>query len=488
MIILFHPRATKPRNCRLPLAILALAAVLEGREEYEIVDGNLEDNPVSVILDLIDHHEVELLGVSCMPGPQMVAAMETSREIRRLRPHVRIVWGGYFPSIYPDSALNAKYVDYVVRGQGEDTLLELIDAIRGNRSLDSIKGLSYKDAFGLHRSNPERPMKGPDQFPWSPFHRLPVEKYLRPSFFGKRTAVHHASIGCPFNCSFCGVHAAYGREERMESPERTVEILKHLITEYGADSVQFYDMNFFLREDHARELMDRLTPLNLRWWCEGRVDIMSRYSDATMEAIKRAGCAMIFFGAESGSNWALQEMQKGITVEQTELMAHRTRQFGIIPEFSFVVGNPRDPELDTKETLRFIRKLKRINPDSEIIVQHYTPVPQKKGAMYGEIDSQMSFPDTPAEWATKQWMDFTLRIDTNAPWMKRKTKKLIDNFELVVASRWPTVQDIRAPQWSRVLLKTLSAWRYAFRVYQYPIELQWANQFIQLRKPKRESL
>jgi radical SAM superfamily enzyme YgiQ (UPF0313 family) len=423
-----------------------------------------------------------------MPGPQMVAAMETSREIRRLRPHVRIVWGGYFPSIYPDSALNAKYVDYVVRGQGEDTLLELIDAIRGNRSLDSIKGLSYKDAFGLHRSNPERPMKGPDQFPWSPFHRLPVEKYLRPSFFGKRTAVHHASIGCPFNCSFCGVHAAYGREERMESPERTVEILKHLITEYGADSVQFYDMNFFLREDHARELMDRLTPLNLRWWCEGRVDIMSRYSDATMEAIKRAGCARIFVGAESGSNWALQEMQKGITVEQTELMAHRTRQFGIIPEFSFVVGNPRDPELDTKETLRFIRKLKRINPDSEIIVQHYTPVPQKKGAMYGEIDSQMSFPDTPAEWATKQWMDFTLRIDTNAPWMKRKTKKLIDNFELVVASRWPTVQDIRAPQWSRVLLKTLSAWRYAFRVYQYPIELQWANQFIQLRKPKRESL
>jgi anaerobic magnesium-protoporphyrin IX monomethyl ester cyclase len=488
MIILFHPRATKPRNCRLPLAVLALAAVLEGREEYEIVDGNLEDNPTSVILDLIDHHRVELLGVSCMPGPQMVAAMETSREVRRLRPHVRIVWGGYFPSIYPDSALNARYVDYVVRGQGEDTLLELIDAIRGNRSLESIRGLSYKDAFGLHRNNPERPMKGPDQFPWSPFHRLPVEKYLRPSFFGKRTAVHHASIGCPFNCSFCGVHAAYGREERMESPERTIEILKHLISEYGADSVQFYDMNFFLREDHARELMDRMAPLNLRWWCEGRVDIMSRYSDATMEAIKRAGCAMIFFGAESGSNWALQEMQKGITTEQTELMAHRTKQFGIIPEFSFVVGNPRDPELDTHETLKFIRKLKRINPDSEIIVQHYTPVPQKKGAMYGDVDSQMSFPDTPAEWATKQWMDFTLRIDTNAPWMKRKTKKLIDNFELVVASRWPTVQDIRAPQWSRVLLKTLSAWRYALRFYQFPVELQWANQFIQLRKPKRESL
>ena len=127
MIILFHPRATKPRNRRLPLAVLALAAVLEGREEYEIVDGNVEDDPTSIILRLIDTHNVELLGVSCMPGPQMVAAMETSREIRRLRPHVKIVWGGYFPSIYPDATLNAKYVDYAVRGQGEDALLELID-------------------------------------------------------------------------------------------------------------------------------------------------------------------------------------------------------------------------------------------------------------------------------------------------------------------------------------------------------------------------
>jgi anaerobic magnesium-protoporphyrin IX monomethyl ester cyclase len=487
VIILFHPRATRPRNCRLPLAVLALAAALEGREEYEIVDGNLDDNPVDTIVSFIDSRNVELLGVSCMPGPQMVAAMETSREIRRLRPSVKIVWGGYFPSIYPDAALNAKYVDFVARGQGEDTLLELIDAIRGNRNFDSILGLSYKDMFGLHRSNGERPMKGPDSFPWSPFHRLPVEKYLRPSFFGKRTAVHHASIGCPFNCSFCGVHAAYGREERMESPQRTVAILKHLIKEYGADSVQFYDMNFFLREDHALELCELMAPLNLRWWCEGRVDIMSRYSDETMAAIKRAGCAMIFFGAESGSDWALKEMQKGITTEQTVIMAHRTRQFGIIPEFSFVVGNPKDPERDTRETLRFIRKLKRINPDSEIIVQHYTPTPQK-GSMYGDVDSQISFPDNPAEWATKKWMDFTLRIDTSAPWMKQKTKKLIDNFEIVIGSRWPTVQDIRAPRWSRALLKSLSAWRYALCFYSYPLELQWANQFIQLRKPKRESL
>ena len=487
MIVLLNPRATRPRNRRLPLSVLALAAVLEGREEYEIVDGNVDVNPTQTILRLIDQNNVELLGVTVMPGPQMVAAMEASREIRRLRPRVKIVWGGYFVSIYPDAALNAPYVDFAVRGQGEDTLLELVAALRDGGSLEDIRGLSYKDVFGLHRHNPERLMKGPDAFPWSPFHRVPVEKYLRPSFFGKRTAVHHASIGCPFRCSFCGVHAAYGNREKMESPPRTVAILQHLATSYGADSVQFYDMNFFLREDHARELADRMAPLSLRWWCEARVDTMSKYSDATLESLRRAGCAMIFFGAESGSDWALKEMQKDITTEQTLQVASRMHRFGIIPEFSFVVGNPQDPERDTRETLGFIRKLKRLDPRAEIILYHYTPVPQR-GEMYGKIDSQMSFPTTPEEWATRKWLDFTLRIDPNTPWLTRKTKRLIDNFELVISSRWPTVQDIRAPKWSRLLLKSLSIWRYSLRFYLFPKELRWANQLIALRRPKQESL
>ena len=487
MIILFNPRSTKPRNRRFPLSVLALAAVLEGREEYAIVDGNVDANPVATIVDLIDRNRVELLGVTVMPGPQMASAMEACREIRAQHPKVPIAWGGYFPSIYADAALNAKYVDYAVRGQGEDTLLELLDAFRGKGKLEDIKGLSYRDIFGLHRHNPERLMKAPDAFPLTPFHAIAVEKYLRPSFFGRRTAAHQASIGCPFKCSFCGVHAAYGNREKMESPARTESVLRHLATNYGADSVQFYDMNFFLREDHTRDLCGRLAPLNLRWWCEGRIDTVVDYSDSTLEAIRHAGCAMIFFGAESGSDWALKEMQKGITTGQTLELAERIRHFGIIPEFSFVIGNPSDPERDTAETLAFIRKIKRINPKSEIIIYHYTPVPQRE-SMYGDIDGRIEFPTTPEEWASKRWMDFTVRVDPNTPWLKRKTKNLIDNFETVVGARWPTVQDIRAPRWSRAMLKTLSAWRYATRTYSYPGELRWAQRFIELRKPKEESL
>src|SRR5450755_3055603 len=109
MIILLNPRSTRPRNRRFPLSVMALAAVLEGREEYEIVDGNIDDNAAETILELIRSRNVEMLGVSVMPGPQMAAAITVSRAIRQAHPKLPIVWGGYFPSIYSDGTLNAQY-------------------------------------------------------------------------------------------------------------------------------------------------------------------------------------------------------------------------------------------------------------------------------------------------------------------------------------------------------------------------------------------
>ena len=487
MIVFYNPRATKPKNRRFPLSILALAAVLEGREDYAIVDGNLDPYPLQTLVGLISRGCVDLLAVTVMPGPQLGPAVAASREIRSAFPRVPIVWGGYFPSIYTEAALNADYVDFAVRGQGEETLVELVEALRGQRSLESIRGLSYKDTAGNHRHNPERRMKGPDAFPWYPYHRLPVEKYIRPSFFGRRTVAHHASIGCPFNCSFCGVVPAYGTIEKMESPARTEAVLRHLSRTYAVDSVQFYDMNFFLREDHARELADRLAPLGLGWWCEARIDIMLRYSNATFEAIRKSGCRMIFFGAESGSDWVLKEMNKKLKTEQTLELARRIRQFDIIPEFSFVVGNPKDPERDTRECLQFIRKVKHLNPISEIIIYHYTPVPQPE-RMYGDVEGQVPFPVTPDEWTTERWYNFTIRKDPATPWLKRTIKRRIDNFRLVVSSHWPTVQDERLPTWGRRLLRLLSAWRYRLGFYSFPWELRAAQRLISLRKPEAESL
>ena len=121
---------------------------------------------------------------------------------------------------------------------------------------------------------------------------------------------------------------------------------------------------------------------------------------------------MVFFGAESGSDWVLEQMNKGITADQTLELAAKIRRFGIVPEFSFVVGNPQAPERDTRDTIRFIRRIKKINPDAEIIVQHYIPTPHPDG-MYGEIDGKMG-PRTQAalrDYQQKQGLKATGQLD-----------------------------------------------------------------------------
>jgi anaerobic magnesium-protoporphyrin IX monomethyl ester cyclase len=486
MIILLHPRASRPKNRRFPLAILSIAAVLEGKEDYVIVDGNLDTHPERTIDRIMRECKVELLAVSVMPGPQMVSAIQLSKEVRRKHKSVPIVWGGYFPSLYTDAALNANYVDFVVKGQGEETFVELLAALRGDRKFSDLRGLSWKDLFGLHVHNAMRPLRSPNDFPTLPYHKLQtVERYLLPTFLGKRTAVHHASIGCPFRCKFCGVVPIFDGRQKVEAAERTAEVLGRLQREYGIDAVQFYDNNFFLNESHALDQAERLIPLKLRWWAEGRIDTMLRYSDDTLRAIRKAGATMIFFGAESGSDATLLAMNKKITTDQTLELAARIRKFDIIPEFSFVVGNPEDPNRDTRETIQFIRRIKRLNPAAEIIVQHYIPTPHPDG-MYGKAEVQ--FPDTPDEWASDRWFNFTIRQDPRLPWLPRSVKRRIDNFELVINSRWPTVQDIHLPRWSRVMLRSLSSWRYALGFYAAPFELEWAQKLVALRKPRWESL
>jgi len=488
MIILFHPRSTKPKNRRLPLSVLYLAAVLEGREDYQIVDGNADPDPWATIDALMRSKPVELLGVSVMPGPQLPAAVAVCRAFREKYPRVPIVWGGYFASLYTEAALNAPYVDFVVKGQGEDTLLELIDTLRGSRDFSRgfshISGLAFKDQFGLHVHTAERPLKAPDDFPWPPYHRLDPAKYIAHTFLGSRTAVHQASIGCPFRCNFCGVVPVYDRE-KMESPARTAAILDHLQTNYGVNSVQFYDNNFFLREDHARELAGRIAPLNLRWWCEARVDIVLGYSDATLRALRQAGCVMIFFGVESGSDATLRNMKKQLTAEETVELARRIRQFGIVPEYSLIFGNPEDAERDVAQNIAFARRIKGVNPDVEIVVQTYVPTPQRSGA-YGDVE--VEFPRTPDEWITDRWYPYLIRTDPQLPWLPPHVKRRIRDFETVMNSRWPTTQDIRLPRWGRALLKTLGSWRYALGAYDHPAELRLAQKLVRLRQPRLESL
>jgi anaerobic magnesium-protoporphyrin IX monomethyl ester cyclase len=484
MILFVNPRATRAKNRRFPLSIMAVGAALPAEVSWCIVDGNLPgSDPLAELTHTIEARRggpdpVRIVAFTVMPGPQLVSAVPLTREIKARFPDVVTVWGGNFPSLYPAPVLAAPYVDWVIRGQGEETFAQLLEVLAGDRDPKCVPGLCYRELDGGHWIGPERRWKGPDELPPPPYHRIRVEDYLHPTFLGARSGVYQASIGCPYGCRFCGVISVYGSRERVQAPERTATHLAFLAKEHGMDSVHFYDNNFFVREDHARELAERLVPLGLRWWCEARVDALTRFSDDTWRLLKRAGLTMVFCGAESGSDAVLAKMNKGTTTAQILEVAARSRMHGIVPEFSFVFGDPDDPAGEIENTLSFVRRLKAVNPAMELISYFYTPTPQRRGT-YGDVDALRGTPDTLEEWTEPEWVAWMTHEDPQVPWLDRRLKARVENFELVLKSRFPSVHDQRTTAWGKAAGRLLAHRRWARADFDDPRALhtvrRWAR-------------
>ena len=484
MIIFVNPRATRPKNRRFPLSVMAIGAALPAGVTWCIIDGNRPDvNVLEAISACINAQRggsdpVRAVAFSVMPGPQLVSAVPLSRAVKARHSDIPIVWGGNFPSLYPDSVLNSEYVDWVVKGQGEATFVELLDVLNGQRDPCKVDGLAFRQADGSHWIGPERHWRGPDELPDPPYYKIDVANYLHPTYLGSYSGVYQSSIGCPYGCKFCGVMSVFGSRERQRAPARTAEHLTYLVRTHGMDSVHFYDNNFFVGEDHARELAERIEPLGIRWWCEARVDALSRYSLDTWQLLRRAGLAMVFCGAESGSDAVLRKMNKKTSTDQIVEVAARARAHGIIPEFSFVFGDPENPEEEIENTLAFVRRLKRVNPQMELISYFYTPTPQRRGT-YGDVDALLGTPASLEEWVQPEWLAWMTHEDPLVPWLDRRIKSRVDDFELVLKSRFPSVHDHQTRGWGKALGRALARRRWERGLFSDPRALRtvrrWAR-------------
>jgi len=484
MIVFVNPRATRPKNRRFPLSVMAVGAALPAHVSWEIVDGNRPNaDPLAEIAAHVERRRggadpVRIVAFTVMPGPQLVSAVPLTRAVKARFPELQIVWGGNFPSLYPAPVLAARYVDWVVRGQGEQTFLELLDVLDGTRDPHDVAGLSFRERDGSHHLGVERRWVGPDELPAPPYHKIDVADYLHPTYLGRRSGVYQASIGCPHGCKFCGVISVYGRKERIGSPARTAEHLGWLAREHGLDSVHFYDNNTFVSEPQARDFADHLAPLGLRWWCEARVDVLSRLSDDSWRRLARAGLTMVFCGAESGSDDVLQKMGKGTTTAQILEVAARTRAHGIIPEFSFVFGDPHDPAGEIDGTLAFIRRLKAVNPAMELISYFYTPTPQRRGT-YGDVDALGGTPGTLEEWTQPDWVSWMTHEEPQVPWMNQRLRARVHDFELVLKSRFPSVLDRRTHRWGKAVGRLLARRRWARGDFDAPRALRTVRRLAQ---------
>src|SRR5258706_8974369 len=486
MILLYNPVSSPSKKPVLPMSLLSLGALLEGRIDYRIIDGNHVADGLSALREALNDTGADVIGVTVMPGPQLSNAVPICKALKAEFPKLTIVWGGYFPSLHCDVVMKAPYIDYAFRGHCEREFADFLLKSKDGEDFSAPPGLARRSADGDVKKNPKPPLPDINQLPDFPYDRVPMERYMRNSFMGSRTVAHHSSYGCPFTCNFCGVvHKVNGRYS-AQTAERTAAVVKHLVDKYRVDAVEFYDSNFFVQESRIAEFSERITGLGIGWWGFGRPDTMLQFSDKTWSAMAKSGLKMAFMGAEAADDEMLRRMNKGgKQTSQTVLaVAEKMARFGVVPEMSFIVGNPPDPEGDLEKTLRFIRRLKRVNPATEIVFYLYSPVPVSGDMLNEAVAAGFKYPGRLEIVVQAPWEQFAQHLSSKLPWMTDRVRRKVRNFQQVLHAAYPTITDPRLTGLGRFALRTVSAWRYAAEFYAFPIELRIVNKIFPYHRPE----
>jgi len=497
-IILFNPRSAHHKY-RIPNSILQVGASVFGQWEFVFVDGNMENDPWIKIENYLKTGEFKYFGSTVMPGPQLKQAIPITQKIKTLFPEIVTIWGGYFAANQFKVNLNSGFVDFVINGPGDNAFPTLLKTLEANNLdyLSEIKNLIYKNNKGEIVKNPQEAIPDLDKLKPLPFDYLdsfyPLGKYFGKTFMGNTTIAYHSSFGCPFTCSFCAVVPIYNARWKGKSANLIYEDVKYLKEKYDADAIEFHDNNFFVAEKRVVEFSKLIKNENMLWWGEGRIDTIDKYSDESLALMREAGCKMIFFGAETGNDDILKQMDKGGTqsAEQIKRFAARMKKFDIIPEYSFVLGLPAEtPEkvmAQIDADINFIREIKEINPDTEIIIYIYSPVPTEGSELFEAVTKAgFHFPEKLEDWLDPQWEKFDLRKNPLTPWLTPEMVDKIKNFETVLNGYYPTESCYRVQGWKRNLLKTISKWRYKTSFYKMPYEIKLLHKLWKYRQPEIE--
>ncbi|HEY5745724.1 MAG TPA: radical SAM protein [Chryseolinea sp.] len=497
-VLFFNPRAGQTIRI-IPNAILAIAAAVEGVVDYAVVDGNRERDPLKKILSYLATGEFGFFASTVMPGPQLKQAIPFTKTIRNQFPEIRIIWGGYFASNHHRTVIRSGMVDVVVNGPGDKAFPAALAALSTGQSLEHIENLVYLKDGEVFKTK-KATLYDQDTLPALPYERLndfySMEGYLGKTFLGSRTIAYHSSIGCPFTCSFCGVVPIFDARWKGKSAQAVYRDLKHLKETYGGNAFQFHDNNFFVSEKRSVEFSKLIKPENMKWWAEGRIDTMDYFTDESLATIADSGCTMIFFGAESGNNKLLHNMDKGgkQTGEKIKAFAKRIRQFGIIPEYSFVLGLPAPTEQEVWQQIHdevaFIKEIKTINPQTEIVIYVYTPVPTEGSTLYAESAARgFTFPETLEEWMQPQWLNFDLHREFLTPWLAPEMIRYIHDFETVMHAHYPTVSDYKLSDLQRKMISAFSSLRYRMNIFSHPYELKALMKYwLRYRQPEIQGM
>jgi len=399
----------------VPLGLLSIAAHLTKHgHSVRIYDRVVERGSLK---EHYDAFRPDIAGVSALGVQSFPDAIRVSKWLKKRR--VPVIWGGHVPSALPDIVLKTGAVDFVTVGEGEITMLELIEALERKAPLSGVDGLAYMEN-GTIKINNRRAFADPADLPVIDWSFVSLEKYFGKNVGCERAINVYSSKGCTGRCAYCYSPGYSGCVWRARPPAYYLNEIKYLIENHGADGVFFADDLLSPGREYLREFCENIleSGMDFVWGCDLRADILSREE---LELLHKAGCRWIFFGIESGSPSRQKAIHKGANLQRVTEVMNWCKEIGIVTTTSFIIGFPGETVEELRETAHYMQNL---HSDVKLAFFYY-PIPGSE--MYRDLVDAGDFTE-PATW--REWLKF--------PKLNRLGKNFsrVPDKELKVVSSW----------------------------------------------------
>lgn len=412
----------------LPLGILSIGSALK-KNNYEVELININEKEIKEIAQKIASKNPEFVGISVMTGIQTKHSAELSRQIKRIK-NIPILWGGIHPSLLPQQCLEEEYIDFVMIGEGEETILEFVRVSRQGNNFSGVLGLGYK-RDGRQIINQRRFLIANLDNWRLDFSLFDMNKYVFKLGPYKKVMAYKTSRGCPFNCAFCYNNDFNLSRWRVWSAKTVIEDIDFLKEKYKIDAIKFYDDNFFVDKKRAIEI---LRAINIPSHLEIRIDAID---DNIARELKELKVFDMLIGLESGSNRLLQLIDKRFTVDQLFSGVKSIAKYNLHATYSFIVGLPTESKEEFQQTIDLMYKIYQIHPRAGFTLGAYLPYPGSK--MY-KFSIQQGF-KSPVR--TEDWgMIDRFRKNFESPWVNikkvwiiRECFKLL-SWDLKIIKKW----------------------------------------------------
>jgi anaerobic magnesium-protoporphyrin IX monomethyl ester cyclase len=325
------------------------------QERFEVYVRTLRDLDAPIwgeVRAVLSEYRPAVVGITAK-SQNFTSACNVARLAKELDQECTVVVGGPHPSMVGGQVLTNPHIDICVRGEGEVTITEVLRALENGSTLQGIQGVVFREEKRTVENPPRPLMEDLDALPY-PAEVAPAVLRDYHSYPSHAFTNIFATRGCPFNCFFCGSRKIWGRKVRFRSPENVIEEI-HRLYKKGIRLVHFDDDTFGVKKEYIRRICTGLMEQcpGIRWSSEIHVKLVD---EETTSLMKKSGCWRMQIGIESGNNRILQEMRKGITIEEAMEACRVIRRHGIELEAFFIVGFPQETEESLRDTITAIER------------------------------------------------------------------------------------------------------------------------------------